>query len=95
MTIVDRNAKSGVDLLCEIGNENVDVVAFEVREGTLPADCSHILNEYPNVIVVGIDSARRTIELYAMELNKISTLSSSSSELTATIRRAVGYSQLH
>ena len=95
MSLVSAGHDFGVDLLVEIGRMDVDVVALSLRDGELPAECTHIFNEYPNVVVLGLDSARATADIFVLALNQIATIPSNSPELTDTLRRAVGHSELH
>jgi hypothetical protein len=55
-----------MDTLLEAGNCHADVVVVDLTDGTLPAMAERLVDEYPQLAVLGVDLAAGTGAVYRL-----------------------------
>jgi len=88
MEIVGELA-DGIPLLLAAAQTQADVVITGLQDSELPGICSHLLNEYPHIKVLGLTADGRHGSLYEFQLHEVPLGEISQQELLAAIRAAV------
>lgn len=89
MVVLTASAAAGMDLLCAVERKAVDVLVVGLRDGKLPGVCSHIFIEFPELVILGIDSNCQAAVLFRYQLQSSRLEDLSTGDLVCCIRAAV------
>jgi len=77
------------ELLLATGKTRADVVILGVQGAALPGICSHLLNEYPHVKILGVNADTGTAFLWEVCARMVPVAEASAEGLISAVREAV------
>ncbi len=77
------------ELLLATGKTQADVVIVGLQESSLPGICSHLLNEFPHVKILGVNADTGTAFLYEVCARMVPVSEASTEGLISAVREAV------
>src|SRR5262249_40149667 len=80
---------SSFELLLATGETQADVVIIGLEESKLPGVCSHLLSEYPDVKIRGVDAGTSTAFLYEVRTRLVRLVEVSAEVFISAVRAAV------
>ena len=82
-TVVDP-----VELLVAVGDTQADVVVMTLPDsGEMPGICSHLLHEYPQLLILALSSARTRACIYRQAITGEPLTDTSDEGILAVVRR--------
>ena len=88
MEVVD-NTDVGVELLMAAGRTQADAVIIALDDSELPGICTHLLDERPDLIILGVTADGRHASLLDLQPLAVSLGEMSREEMLAALRAAI------
>ena len=89
LEIVGAPNRRGMELLVEVRTSRPEASIIGARNGAIPGECTHLLNEFPNLKILAVPSDKRPAVLHELREQVTSVSHVSPENLIAVIRSAV------
>jgi DNA-binding NarL/FixJ family response regulator len=83
------DVSASFELLVATGRTQADVVIIGLEDSELPGVCSHLLNEYPHVKILGVSADAQRALLYEVRARTVPVADVSAEGLISAVRVAV------